>query len=665
METGAESVVTLQQCLFGYNDGHRLLASSISLNEELATQLLLLTDLAPGLSPATIQGYWTGTPLPTMKSYALIRTWTAPEMPRPGCVWSHVLLVDFADIPRLTNLQCLARCAVRPKMETGFNSYASSLDCRISPLNIDPDIDLENALLVLRNVYSAQPGVEISAPAEGLDQTIFAIWSQQWPKLRRSFSFRTASSPFDRSPHLRFYLRVFVGIPTNTADVTPSLSEPWEFSALQDLRSEQPTLFRKFIWRYGADLRRGLEKFRFLGNFFAATRTDVLTGDQLSDAISMIQDALPSPDDGVLLKADLFSWVPNGYSLVPRADPVSTFTYFLSHAIESFPLQPENLIDAVMSVSPSNSDHILAIAETAAASTAGSTLVNALLDRLSSIAEPSTFLKETRAFPRVRRRVLDRRSELMDSDELVNVDPLELIGLLTLLPADGELVHRVVSRLLVLDDWNIARDLFMRRPNVLLRSITKRVQDMSDSRSTALATVWIQGLNDRAEEFLAGEFLNMLTTTAALAQMAEILGFDRAVVLRAGPGPWNKALESARDNLAGDRRQLFFAFLMSLALYKPTPGTELIFERAFEPLHSTLSTSTLPRRAFNMLAAYLPDVWWWQQWDNCLRLRVGVIDAYQKAGLDRSSLKRLTPDRKLVKQLESMLKGSYDAEFMD
>src|SRR4051812_34320413 len=93
----------LNQCLFGYDDGHRKIASSIRLPDEVETQLLLLTDMAPGLNSGEIEPYWTGTPVPALKSYALIKTWPAPEMPRPGCVWSHVLLLQFSDIPLFEN----------------------------------------------------------------------------------------------------------------------------------------------------------------------------------------------------------------------------------------------------------------------------------------------------------------------------------------------------------------------------------------------------------------------------------------------------------------------------------------------------------------------------------------------------------------------------------
>ncbi|WP_354234952.1 hypothetical protein [Bradyrhizobium sp. I1.8.5] len=51
-------------------------------------------DLASNVSLGPGESYLTGLPLTEPVRYALIRTLPAPEMPRPGCVWSDVLLLD-------------------------------------------------------------------------------------------------------------------------------------------------------------------------------------------------------------------------------------------------------------------------------------------------------------------------------------------------------------------------------------------------------------------------------------------------------------------------------------------------------------------------------------------------------------------------------------------
>lgn len=93
------------------------------------------------------------------------------------------------------------------------------------------------------------------------------------------------------------------------------------------------------------------------------------------------------------------------------------------------------------------------------------------------------------------------------------------------------------------------------------------------------------------------------------------------------------------------------AYLLALALAKPEPGCELLFERTFDSVHGDIAAARLPYDAFNALARYLPSVHWWQQWDTCLRLRKAVAEAYVDNDLNPESFKRLTTDSTLYEEL--------------
>jgi hypothetical protein len=93
------------------------------------------------------------------------------------------------------------------------------------------------------------------------------------------------------------------------------------------------------------------------------------------------------------------------------------------------------------------------------------------------------------------------------------------------------------------------------------------------------------------------------------------------------------------------------AYLLALALAKPVPECELLFERGFETVHADIAASRLPYDAFNALARYLPNLHWWQQWDTCLRLRTAIAEAYANNELDPESFQRLTSDSTLFEEL--------------
>ena len=189
--------------------------------------------------PASPEGYWTGIPLPGAKVYALMRTWPAPEMPRPGCVWTHVVLIALADMARFPDLAVLGALFTRPSTSAGFTAYASPL--AIDPTGAAPSrisLSHRSGLRVLRALYAPRASGILVDDGESIDTAIFAVWSQQWPRLRRAFSFRTAGPAIDPSSAVRFDLRV-VREPLSSTALTQvevsSLPADWERAAIDDL----------------------------------------------------------------------------------------------------------------------------------------------------------------------------------------------------------------------------------------------------------------------------------------------------------------------------------------------------------------------------------------------------------------------------------------------
>src|SRR4051812_29550211 len=99
------------QALYGYSDGHRLIASSIILPTDAGRKLRSITDMA---FDGHAGSYLTVAPFPGLRRHAVIKTWPATHL-RPGSVWSHVLLVDFVDLGHLQSLSALATLFKKPQ----------------------------------------------------------------------------------------------------------------------------------------------------------------------------------------------------------------------------------------------------------------------------------------------------------------------------------------------------------------------------------------------------------------------------------------------------------------------------------------------------------------------------------------------------------------------
>src|SRR5450830_1417399 len=187
----------LHQSLHGYADGHRQIAMSTSLKPNDTKTLMTLSDSSGPNARFPDSGYLTGYPLVESGYYVLARTWAAPEMPRPGCVWTHSLLIDFSDLAILPEMSELLRFFRRPSLDN-FASYGTGLVFERPDFFSEFSINSE-AVRLVASLYDDPHARVIASSTTGHSETlVLRIWAQQWPRLRRNFRFCTFSAG-DRS----------------------------------------------------------------------------------------------------------------------------------------------------------------------------------------------------------------------------------------------------------------------------------------------------------------------------------------------------------------------------------------------------------------------------------------------------------------------------------
>ncbi len=186
----------IHQAIHGYRDGHRLLSSSLSLNADAARTMLVLSDMSgPAMQPG-FDEYLTGYPLAGGELYVFARTWYATEMQRPGCVWTHSLLLDCEHVAHADALHLLARFQ-RPR-EDGVETAA------MTPFEFDGDManaieadgfggSMDVASLVRAVLGQARPVIVTVDEAGQLELAFLQLWEALWPAVRRRFSFCTGA----------------------------------------------------------------------------------------------------------------------------------------------------------------------------------------------------------------------------------------------------------------------------------------------------------------------------------------------------------------------------------------------------------------------------------------------------------------------------------------
>lgn len=126
----------VHQALHGYNQGHNLLYSSINLPYEDEDYMKKQSDWTEYVDDDEDSSYVKAYVLPQSHLYVVSKSWYAYEMSRPGCVWTHSLIINLDDITIDFDFRSLLNYFSRPKDK--MDSYDEILDIVSSEKDIAP-----------------------------------------------------------------------------------------------------------------------------------------------------------------------------------------------------------------------------------------------------------------------------------------------------------------------------------------------------------------------------------------------------------------------------------------------------------------------------------------------------------------------------------------------
>lgn len=622
------------QCLFGYDDGHRLLASSLPLGSE--TSLLTeLSDLAPGTVFRQSEGYWTGVPAPVLGRYVLMRTWPAPEMSRPGCVWTHALVIDLALLESLNDLSVLQNIPVRPGpiLNLGYYREPITVDL-VHTVNARPKLDDTIVKRLIVSLYAdGGPTIGVNSPGE-LDEALFAVWSQQWPRLRRNFRFQTATSSTHRpSSFVRFDIAAVLAPKNIEATQSDAGDMQWLTDVALDVQQGTTGPLRQFLRTYGRDVRKQRGSFRPLVEIKAMdSRAPTNSGQQLID---LVASAFPGLDDAKLLKQDLVDG-----ELAPAAQ-AEIIRFVISNDDQSlFPIPTKAGINKLSKLWPKQSDEILRLGEITA--DASGALSKSIFKVIINCIPMSRFWEVTTLYPNIRRSMLLLHSELLISAEALTLDDATFVDVLPLIPQETQGIPELIFQLLARDSECLAKIAFERFPNVT----AAQVLSAANSTNVIVAAPWWRELKRKPKLLLQREILCKVSRASLLYKIADSIGWVTPEVTSFGPGPWISALKNASFDLWNEQADTFNCFILALALKAGGEEGREAIEKFFDAVHRKVLKSNLYWRGEELLFPLLPNLGWMSNWDLGLRLRVAVATAYVDSDWPASSYALLSPDKK-------------------
>jgi len=626
----------INQALHGYNDGHRLIASSISFSSADARTMVVMSDLSGAGVKPEVTGYLTGYPLEGAGNYVLARTWAAPEMPRPGCVWTHSLIIENADLAALKSATGLLASFRRPDAASAKTEYSSPTTILAEDVPVRRVLLTQREREIVNALYAAPEKLIVveATDAEGDERLLTAIWMQQWPRLRRAFAFCTLAG-MDRSKKgTRIDIQLTPSIDRQMRSkfpdsVVPSdvVSEPALEPLLVDLKGSEPIDVREFLRKTGGDVEGGrramLPLCRMYLSLFANVRPD------LRSAVSALAtlDALGSRQ-----ARSLRTLVAR--KAVEEVDNLDDAVFdFVVDSLEQTAGQADAAIAAdrvAMSLWRRSPDRFFDALD------AGGVIGEGATEALSAISTEE-LVKGLVSAPHLANRVAKCRPDVLSRTKFWLLETAD-VGLLDFVDADQ--MERVAPALLEAGVAAAAPLIVSKmEPNPLAAVLAAAIG------SPAL-DAWLRALADQSDiaaGVLASGRIGDRATVIRLARMSE----PDYVPNDYGEDPWLIAVRTASNGVGQPEEDFLAAFLISRALGRRSRSQAELIRFSYTTVYRALEQNRLPRNTERLVTGRL-DWGGWFGWDNCSRLRETIVDAFVDRHLDPETFGRLTDDGALA-----------------
>lgn len=177
--------INVEQLLFGYENGHKLLRSSLKSSLIQQKEVEILSDAS---GSGKFEDYISCFPLSLDGYYVFSKTWYADEMERPGCVWTHMLLIKFEDIDYLAGRIDVKSLFHRPNGD--FDIYNNVISVNEKKVDVNT---LNLYYIIYTLLYSEKSAIIESTKIEGFEDSLLSIITKLPSELLRKLSICTHS----------------------------------------------------------------------------------------------------------------------------------------------------------------------------------------------------------------------------------------------------------------------------------------------------------------------------------------------------------------------------------------------------------------------------------------------------------------------------------------
>ena len=616
--------------------------------------MLVLSDMSGPSMVRGFESYLTGYPLLDTGAHALARTWYAPEMDRPGCVWTHTLIIENADLARIKELRILLGLFARPGKERGHSYYRSQLAVSDVPdASTGAKNDFEGlGTLTLAGLYGS-PSKAVLIPAERSDEyenLVVAIWSQQWPRLRRSFWFCTGAianriingQTFDLQvvpekliDHLtlEFPTGECTKIEKNNSSNYQNNLPSWLFTTSKDLFEKKDTPVRRFLWDFGAETSKGRGAFVSLVETFLIIELSQKGEAHLSDITKFVSNHFSGAKDFSSLKKAIFGdaegrreRVVTTFDEIDLLRELSTTPHHQSFAPEPLglaqraeklakhdPLGTMSIIDEMplMGLNP---------------------LQQEILEGFLKKMKPADIINLSKEKPELLVTIVQSNPSWAASSEIwsLSAEQQNMVWntIVASLDIDQEILNAMVGGMLDAGSDKVANDVGNRFEDKAVKAVLAWLDSSGVGLNHKLPGGWL-GILISAPSSLQHRLRETPEPSlATMAIMSEVLDPNSQEVSHFGAKVWLPLAKAAHSQLTGKALTRTMAFLLALGFNNPGPGADKLVAYAFEAVHDAAARSQLEYDSWRPLRDHVLLMFLWWYWDKCRLLREALVEKF-------------------------------------
>lgn len=632
--------------LHGYKLGHNYIQGSIVLpSTHDMDKIATLSDWSEYVGVNNERDYITAYPLDESPYYVVAMTWYAEGMRRPGCVWTHSLLIHKNDLAKITDF-CNLLYLFKVPLTENYESYSSPRafveDVKDANIHIS-EIGENKVAEVYENLLLTTPSFFLTELTSQQSQELLLTLLNYLPTEIMKNKSICSGTAAPRSYDGQYLSLQFVTHDGNSVKyLSNKTTAPWSQLVGISAVNNRPQL-SNLIRHYQVELADSVWKLKgFLNVIVLINRTCQDWNEKqqvLMEIIRTLSNTFPAKEEGNLFKSAVFQ-----PSLARDFGGEENFLYIISTVnVDSF---TKGQIEYSKRIRELAIDQFLKLLKHLYGSEElnewGRQMVNEVSQYIS-YAEIADLRKTDSAFFQT---IICSSREILNQIVWTDFTREELQSLLSVF-SDKNLV----------DAFKYWSELFKTMLELKV-PISTKLAHMTFSHDRNCVGEYLSYLNlenHYPQHTVSKELENDPEAVLDWLSKASSINFDVAYVLVNSINEFNPLVKNKGSRiwlplyrLLDEKAPIqYYIFLYRLSFNWQDKEALMYLRHAFYPIHVLLAQDKMHYYFWYRIEPYTENLFFWQNWDKCKKVRKMVIKRLKEYGCSQSVVANYTPDSQI------------------